>query len=732
MFQVFRAYDNKKIVFILFIIIYLSIIVYPAYSTFLLKDRLINDDIGSYLLTSKALFHEDARINNFIYSFPLFPFFLTCITIFFPGLLEAYQVTFYIGVLLLIMIIFAFYRMLSQLKISGISILTAVILMAFFRPELEELAWGGYAQFLSNLMGIIAVSNMIKFLYKDKSLSMIRHTKDYLLIGVPLYLSLFSQFYSAVFWILVVFLIIFSYCKKHENLTLLVTHIFKLIVFPSPLLVIPITYYIYFPQLLEENVTVRYYNFNLLIDVLLNIGEYLSSLIYQFTFTINTLTIMIFLVSFYLFFSFISSFMIKHFRKEHSDTDYVILKSMWFSLLIIALVTPAYYLDRFIYFLFFPLFTNVAIGIDVTLKSVSGRSSTQIKWNKIYSILLVLFILVSGYYVFLSISTYPDYLRHYSFPSKNLSYIDHIPLSILYNSSYGIVSHGLHPFVTAYSSGLYVYPDMQPVWFTRTSQVTSSILGRLLLSGDIYINTSNYYVSLDSQRGTYSIYIRKDPYFVKVYESLPVLIYFKAGDQENFIVSSSMSLSVKETTKNNIKLIYSAENIQLKITIIPSPNSLSTDLEIATYRGIIINRVIIPSFDHEGSLEITKSMKNSTMFQSSYILSYKEPWIPVKIPFNTTFSTSSYNFTVYPSSKNQVIIIRTSAYKLSYRTSIYFAKNTGDRVIITDFNSLIKELNIHYLLVIGNSRLYQLLNNRPFNLELVYEKDEIWLYRVGS
>lgn len=731
MFQTFRTNNIKRTVFFLFIIIFIFIVIYPAYNIFFYRDRLINDDIGSYLLTSKALFHEETRTNNFIYSFPLLPLVLPPVTIFFPGLLEAYQATFYIGVLLLIMIIIAFYRMLSQLEISSISILSAVVLMSFFRPELEELAWGGYAQFLSNLMGLIAVSNITKLLYQDNTPPLFKHTKDYLLIGIPLYLSLFSQFYSGVFWILVVFLIIFSNCRKHENLTLLIVHILKLVFYSSPLLVIPITYYMYFPQLLGENVTVRYYNFNLLIDVLLNISEYLSSLLYQFTFPINTLTIMITLVSFYLFFSFVSSFIIKHFRKEHSERDYTILKSLWLALLIIALVTPAYYLDRFIYFLFFPLFTNIAIGIDVTLKSVSRHTSTRIKWSKIYSILLILFILVSGYYVFLSASIYPDYLRHYSFPSKNLSYIDQIPSSILYNSSYGIVSHGLHPFVTAYSSGLYVYPDMQPVWFTRASQVKSSVLGRLLLSGDIYINASYYYVSIDSQRGTYSVYVREDPYFVKVYESSPILIYIEE-DQETLLVSSSMSLSIKETIGNIIKLTYSADKIQLKITITPFSDNLSTDFEIATYENTTINRVIIPAFNHEGSLKTIKSIKLTSGFLSRYVLSFKEPWIPVKIPFNTTFSSSSYTYTVFPSSKNPVTIISTDTNELSYKISIHFTKNIGNTITITDFNRLIKELNIQYLLVIGNPRLYQLLSNRRLNLELVYEENEIWLYKVIS
>ena len=272
---------------------------------------------------------------------------------------------------------------------------------------------------------------------------------------------------------------------------------------------------------------------------------------------------------------------------------------------------------------------------------------------------------------------------------------------------------------------------MQPVWFTRASQVESSILGRLLLSGDIYVNTSYYYVSIDSRRGTYSIFVREDPYFVKIYESSPILIYTKVGNREDLLSSSSLSLSIKKITENNIELIYSTDKIQLKITFIPAHDHLSTYFELTTYGNTTINRIVIPSFNHEGSIEIIKSMKINTIFLSNYLLSFKEPWFTIKIPFNITFS-SSHNYIVYPSSKNPIFTVSTVTKKLTYKTSIHFARNITNDIVITDFNNLVKDLNIRYILVIENPRLHQLLSNRDLNLELIYKKDEIWLYKVRS
>jgi hypothetical protein len=328
---------------------------------------------------------------------------------------------------------------------------------------------------------------------------------------------------------------------------------------------------------------------------------------------------------------------------------------------------------------------------------------------------------------------YPSYVNYYSFSSNKVGFRNVINGTILDKSSYGFIVHGLHPFVAAYSSGLYVYPDMQPIWFTRSSQVKSAIYAKLFLSGDIIVNNTPYYISINTYSGRYTIYHFVYPYINKLYVSPPIISTFSTKKSVDL---SSMKLKENYIGDRYINLTFTSSNLKVVEHFrFPINNTFIVSFEIKPIiNNVEIDSILIPSFSYDGSLLYKQLSVNDQLIISSYKFKHGDLWntildnLVIKYDFENTSKiiplSSSYNTYGYilESLKKDVKI------KLFY----YFPDRSYAKTAlkIMDFSFFIKNHNISYILVVGDWKLVKLLLNRATNMKVVYYKNNTWLIEV--
>lgn len=739
-----KANINSKnyLIVLLYLIIFLTIITPPIFNFLYKKNLLIGVDIGSYLLSGKAIFLQNIRHNNFIYSFPLLPVIFSILSVSIKNTLLSYQLGIYINILFLCFMIFLFGRWLSKLSLNSLSILTGVILSSFFRPNLEELAWGGGSQYLSNIFGIIALSSLVTLYYNRKEKILFKRKTDYIFIGIPLFLSLISELYSSIYWILTVFFILLSYYLSNNILKTGLIDYLKLFLFSSPVLFIALIYYYIFPYLLTEGSTVRCLNIYMLYTFINYFFKTLYTLTFSLFFHLSFLYIMLFTVFFFLFFSLISIFLLNRVRYTYSN-DINILRSAWLSFLIIALITPTYYADRFIYFLFFPLFTNVSFGTEVFISYLKNTRFPQPynmnKIRKLSFIFIILFLFSSSTYLLSSIEMYPDYLNYYSFPNYHITYKNQLPPSYLDNDHIRSIVYGAHPFVVAYSTGNYIYPNMQPVWYTRTSQVKSAILGRLLLNGDTIANISSaYYLVDDSKTMKTTLFAWNPPYFYKVFIfSSPYINQIKNLTHQIYFPEEINTSSYIYTKNSSIIDLYASNQLYIEKETLFDLNQYKI---ILTYTVLEKNKtnfkwIYLPPIKYEGNLDsINITRYNDTDFRLTYTIKYREPWYPVETPVDVYYhfenitgiqllfsSYDTYGILLNPNKNTPMkFVISIQLPKLTKRMSLQIL-HTEDYLLLN---------NISYIVIFNDIFLSQSLSQYMKNIKLIYKDSHIQIYQL--
>jgi len=715
MLNLVRFNGKKSLLPYIMIFSYFIFLLWQVNSFIQSADRLYAVDVASYLLTSEAFLNQNIRNANFLYSFPVFPLMLVILELLPLSNYITYLFVLYLGLVLLSIIWIVFTYLLVKL-LNGrypIQISFLILLLLSFRPFLEQYAWGGYSQFLSDIFGLLALISTYTMLSKGLNSNSFTFS-NLLKISCLLVLSFSSEAYSGIFWLITVTLYIFLFSKKLQ--------IKKLMLFEASLILIVLLGSLIIFSFAGPFLGIDYFGSRMYIvpnalylpNIITTFGEFMFGYASVFSFK--------WILSVSLLFAVIFSLSFRYLKTKKSKSSFNmnlshLATSLWISLFIIFLLTPAYYADRFIHFLVFPL-TIELLNATIRLNQLS-KVGIKSRVTKLLLFLLVITIFLSSTF------NIPEYLMYYSFPSDYIAATDKIELK-----PYGSLVYGVQPFVASFISKNSVYPVFQPVWFTRKQQVDSSIIGRLIYEGYYIINLSHTYVTLDKQGARVSVYKFIKPYFLNVLTIPPLLIEFDSGSE---LQVSEGQINPKEIQikSNGIKLLYQiGDDIYYE-------KFISVDqehIQITYSFNFPIKRIVISSLYSDAITNRKFEQTASNMLLVESEIEYKEPWFLVTAQINLALSTVNADISIVEDAGLIEIVPIYSNISMSKSVTISFVipieelrYSRAPPSIITAAD-LIEEYNIKYLIVSvdDSSRLPPHINK-----VMLYQHGRLLIYKLS-
>ena len=710
-------FDNKKSLLPYVVIFsYFSFLLFQVNSFVYSADRLYAVDVASYLLTSEAFLNHSVRSANFLYSFPILPLMLVILELMPLSNYTTYLLVLYVGLALLLIIWIIFTYLLLKLLEGRYPIQTSFLILIFlsFRPFLEQYAWGGYSQFLSDIFGLLALISTYNMLGNGLNNNSFTFS-NLLKIGCFLVLSFTSEAYSGIFWLIAIILYVFLFSKRLQAKKLMLFEAFLiLLVLLGSLIIFAVFGYIlgidYFGSRMYIVPNALY-----LPNIILAFGEfmigYASTASSKWILSLSLLVVVIFSLSY------------RYVRTKrpslYSNVASARLStSLWMSLLIIFLLTPAYYADRFIHFLIFPL-TIELLSVIIQFSQLS-KKEINFRISKLILFLLVITIFLS------STLNIQEYFMYYSFPSDYITVTDKIELK-----PYGSLVYGIQPFVASFISKNSVYPVFQPVWFTRKQQVTSSIVGRLIYEGYYIVNLSHIYITLDEQGARVSVYKFINPYFLNVLSISPLLIELKDSGSELQLLEGQINPKEIKLKYNGIKLLYQIEDNNYYEKFI---SIYREHIQITYSFNLPIKRIIIPPMYSEAIISRKFEQTDSNMLLIESEIKYKEPWFLVTDYINMALSTINANISIVEDTGLIEIIPMYSNTSMQKSITINlvipikelrYSRVSPSIITVAD---LIEEYNIRYLIVSDDAS-----SKLPVHINkvMLYKHGQLLIYQIS-
>lgn len=705
---------NKNI-FALLITIFINLL-YLLYQVNLFisnSGKLYGVDVSSYLITAEAIINHNIRGINFLYSFPLFPIIIAPFQLLPLSHYATYILILYSGLLMMALIWFPYGFLLYYLinessTISTYSYITIIFLLTTFRPFLEQYAWGGFSQFLGYVFGIMAITYFIKINTNHTG----RHNSSLsnILPEFLLSLSITSEAYSGVYWLLIIVLLIFIHpneINRIEKLKLAIKIVSISILF-SLFLYLPINFLLGISIFGESTVTVlnAFYIPNIITDFFIFLFDLSNFASPKWILSVLILTLLIIAL--------LVKYKIGNKTVSSSNTYLNSLSiSMWISLLAFFLITPAFYTDRFLHFLIFPLCIELLQLLILT-------ETILYKHKTIFKCLIILFILIISLGSLLHIQ---EYLNFYSFPSEYISSIDGIKLE-----PGNSLSLGIQPFIASFITKQNVYPVFQPVWFTRKQQVKSAIIGKLIYSNYYIINLPDTYLSFSDTGSNIIIHKYLPPYFLDFIKFAPLIIEYEYNN-ETFFISEGGCVPDEITRGDNyVKFRYilkSTDTYYEKVITI-----LRNSINVVYVFNLPVKKIYMLSFTSEAPFQYNFIETNQSTALLKMIVKYREPWYQVSEDASIQINTINANINiinttnlikVHPTKDPVIIKVKIRLQNKNLEASL--------PIRITTAHDLIQKYEIKYLLVSS-----KITGNIPhhINKKIIYKNNFITVYMIQT
>ena len=675
-------------------------------------NRLFGVDLASYIATSKALTDSSFRSSTFLYSFPLIPIVILPIVLLIDSMLVLYKVLILFGIILLFILWIVYLYLIKKIVDDPRNyplITLPIMLVVFYRPLLEQYAWGGHAQILSDILGILSLTLVMDWDHGKKE----GISRKFILSIILITLSLSAEPYSGIFWLLsIIFYMSFRAYRNTDRkkmfLSLLIYSVSSILFFIVAYLLFDLYVGIglstsntpYIPNILYLPQLMSY-----LINFLVSSGSILSPkwLLIVFIFLLLVVISIIKILA-PLKFSLVNGI------------SRLLSLSMWTSFVILFLVTPSYYADRFTHFLVFPLSLEL---LNILMQLRDTRLSFRIL-KTIIVVSTIVVSVISGYF-------FNEYLYFYSFDSDQVILADEMGLDG------GIVSLGIHPFIASMVAKDGLYPIFQPVWFTRPGQIKAAVLGSLFLSNYYILNFSDTFITLSYDGSRISVYRYLAPYFLNTLDIRPATIILASNNSYSVLLESDISnfdYSIGDTSFNFV--YYNGELNGEKKTIYIKNVSFNNDYIkiIYNFSGFPVERVFISLPSSKFIVDYIVASRSANYLEIYEFLLYKEPWFVVRESYKVTLEVSNGVLGSKVSTEMNYIEILTRSAPLMVEIKIFVEKMKVNAPIYEHLltkDILINMFNIEYL-IFSNDYISEIPEH--INVKVVYRNRSVTVYII--
>ncbi len=177
-----------------FLALYTGFVFFEIAST-IQSGLLIGGDGGEYLFTASLFLH--GRSSVFAYEYPLLPALYTVVLLAFPNPVNAYAVSDLVTGLMLVALFVSGYLFFLRYTSSKIGRLAGAIALASIPLFMDEAGWGGQAQLLAFVFGVLALRRILDW-GKSPRLT------DGLFVGALVTLAALTEGWTAFFFVLTI------------------------------------------------------------------------------------------------------------------------------------------------------------------------------------------------------------------------------------------------------------------------------------------------------------------------------------------------------------------------------------------------------------------------------------------------------------------------------------------------------------------------------------------------
>ncbi|HTT14273.1 MAG TPA: hypothetical protein VMG81_00610 [Thermoplasmata archaeon] len=448
------------------------------------RGLLFGGDWGQYILTAQLYLHPQA--NQLEYPYPVLPILYLPVALLAPNVVAVGLAAATIGVLLLLALYLASYRLLRTLTGSSWSALVGALTFATAPLLLDELGWAGQAQYLAIVFGLLALERYLRAVEPGGRL------RPSLETGALLALGALTEPYSTAFFL---FALVALLLLRHR---LAVFHPRRLLSAIAVLL----------PGLVAFGV-LYFANQNLAgntvgIPIAAH-AAYLpmySALFLRLTFhSVPVATLYVAVVVVYV--------VLWRRIRAPDPLARAVVPALWIAWVPVFLfLTPSVDTDRALYFALVPLVGMVAeiarglpgIWAHATDPGAARVAPYRTRWGPMprgrsmaAPALALIVLLLVGAQVGVASHTFYSSLTYYSYPSGVLQQLSPLESE---NGTLLLLSPNLGTFASAWASGRNTYfgPPIQPATFTRPDQQAAVITGTLLSNGPAWIDAGSAWV----------------------------------------------------------------------------------------------------------------------------------------------------------------------------------------------------------------------------------------------
>ncbi|MEM4888866.1 MAG: hypothetical protein QXJ64_05455 [Thermosphaera sp.] len=637
---------EKHLIFTIFISFVSIVIIYPVMRK-VVNGEVFGGDVGQYLISAYAIVHG----RNFVYNYPypLISLIYVPIVLLLKDSFIQYVIGCLLGPILMILLVVATYLSITSLindknyiKNSIASTLGSVP-VAFFPLYLDAIGWGGQAQFLGLILGMI----LIRFYIERKSIHFMI-TSILLVLAHPWTASYFILALTLHKLILLCIEVKNAIIKKKY----IILNMLKFTLFPL------LTFLIlsYFPLGKEDMVGIPINNVPVIKAIMK--GELdLISFIRRLTFP--TETVLLFLsISFFIFlFSRLSSLSKRNGDQSMSSYSNVLLIRLLLILSFLYIVIcPAQYADRGFYIIPIPLSLHLGRALSDYMSKLQP-SHIDFKGDKASRAFLLLFLSIFflGSYSGGAIMYYPSSLSYYGIPS-DLFYMNNI-LGEVNDNVLLITPHALW-FPASGILKTNVFVTSQPVWFIQKKQIEYVEYSNMLAWGNLFLRC-NRVVVVDSQplwpQPSPAIFVSDYPYFVELFRLSDSFLRVQLNhiDSSGTIWQDLVHYTNRITTEwgSNQSYGYIAHLYELNTLVVRKLTRLyiNSTVEIKLDYNFIDS--IPESIEHQLIFLVMRSLGKDLFLNYIYADSrrididvtqyFKEPWLIKKITTNISINAEN-------------------------------------------------------------------------------------------
>ncbi|MEM4435660.1 MAG: hypothetical protein QXO22_01660 [Thermosphaera sp.] len=637
---------EKHLAFIIFVSFFSIIVIYPV-ARKVINGEVFGGDVGQYIISAYSIVHGRDVVYN--YPHPLISLIYVPIVLLFKDSFTQYAIGCLIGPILMILFVVAMRLSITSLLNDKNHIRNSIastlgsVPVAFFPLYLDAIGWGGQAQILGLILGMI----LIRFYIERKSIHFMI-TSIFLVLAHP---------WTASYFILALTLhkLILLY-KEVKNTAVKKRYIFfamlKFVLFP--LLTILILSYLLLGRgnMVETSIN-SVPVIRAIMEGKLDLTAFDTRLIFP------TESVLLFLSASFFIFSFLKVLSLSKINSDqcmtsHSNTLLIKLLLILSFLYIVA--SPAQYADRGFYI--FPVPLSLYLGITLSdhmcrLRPSHMDSEERETLGAILLMFLSIFFL--GSYAGSTIMYYPSILDYYSLPS-DLFYVKNI-LGEVNNSVLFITPHALW-FPASGILKTDVFVTSQPVWFIQKKQIEYVEYSNMIAWGNLFLRC-NKVVVVDSQplwnQPSPAIFVSDYPYFVELFRLSDAFLRVQLNqiDSSGTIWYDLFNHSNRITTEwgSNQSYGYIVHLYELNTFVVRKLTRLHTNSTVEIRMDYYFIDSIPESIEHQLIFLVMRSLGKDLFLNYTYADNnrididvtqyFKEPWLIKR--FASSISISAEN-----------------------------------------------------------------------------------------